>query len=248
MNDAAPSRISVATVTLVREPGEEAVLRRSMAALAQLGWPVYVADGGSGTDFVSFVRSLPGVSTVNPDGAGLVGQVRGSLTAAARSGTQFVLYTESDKQQFFEQSLRSFIADAPLDASVGAVLAARTTPALETFPPMQRFAEGTINDLCREFLGVPGDYSYGPFLLESKLAAALGDVPDDAGWGWRHFVFAVAHRTGKRIVHVSDEYLCPQDQRDEDERERIHRLRQLGQNVNGLLAGLTSRLRDLPSA
>jgi hypothetical protein len=88
-------------------------------------------------------------------------------------------------------------------------------------------------------VGEHGDYSYGPFLMRTTLAPHVQTLPHDIGWGWRHYIFAVAHRRGLHLAHVVDDLPCPEDQRTEDEGERLHRLRQLGQNVNGLLLGLT---------
>ena len=107
--------VAVATMTLVRDEDEEPLLRHSMEALARVGRPVFVSDGGSGDGFVSFLRSLPNVTAVEAGGTGLVGQVRGSLAAAARSGARFVLYTESDKQEFFETRLPAFIGHLGAD-------------------------------------------------------------------------------------------------------------------------------------
>ena len=57
-------------------------------------------------------------------------------------------------------------------------------------------------------------------------------------WGWRHFVFATAARAGYKIRHVVGDYPCPPDQREENDAERLHRLRQLQQNIQGLLLGM----------
>jgi hypothetical protein len=237
--------LAVATVTLVRDEDEEPLLRRSMEALARVGRPVFVSDGGSDDGFVSFLRSLPNVTGIEPAGSGLVGQVRGSLAAAAASGARFVLYTESDKQEFFETRLPAFIGHLAADESLGVMLAARSPSAFSTFPPMQRFTESTINDLCEGFFGARGDYSYGPFLLRSALVPYVPHTAADLGWGWRHFLFAIAHRLGHSIVHVPDDSACPDDQREENDRDRLHRLRQLAQNVRGLEAGMTLPLPQL---
>lgn len=235
-------RTVIATITLVREPREAALLRRSMEALGRVGYAVTVCDGGSGPGFVEFLRGLPGVSVTTSAERGLVGQIRGALAAARELNPAFVLYTESDKLQFFEWHLRRFIARAPLDTEPGAVLAARSPAALATFPPMQRRTEAAINTLCGEFLCAEGDYSFGPFLLRSDVAGYLDRMDGDLGWGWRHFAFAVVHRLRLPLIHVVDDFDCPEDQRHEDEAERLHRVRQLGQNVNGLVAGLTVKL------
>lgn len=234
--------VAVATVTLVREPREDALLRRALGSLARLNLPLFVCDGGSGGDFLAFLRSLPRTTVVEPVERGLVGQVRAAIAAAGTADVPFVLYTESDKQEFFERRLLRFLREAAVEADPGVVLAARSDAAFRTFPPSQQFTEGTINQLCGEFVGAPGDYSYGPFLVRRDLAAHVDRATTDLGWGWRHMLFAIAHRFATRIVHVADDHTCPEDQRGEDDAERLHRLRQLAQNVNGLLAGLTMDL------
>lgn len=247
MTGRAPREIAVATMTLARDAAEESLLRRSLNTLTGHGWPVFVCDGGSGETFVDFLRSLPATIVVSPVHAGLVGQVRASLCAAARASDGCVLYTESDKLEFFDAHLRAFISSASsLDA--GCVLASRSTAAFSSFPTTQRSVEATINGLCSDFLGVEGDYSYGPFLVRADLVPHVAGVSPDLGWGWRHFLFAIAHRLGDPPVHLVGNFACPDEQRAEDGRDRLHRLRQLGQNVNGLLAGLTCDLaRAVPT-
>jgi len=237
--------VALATMTLVRDENEEPLLRRAMETLAGAGRPLFVSDGGSGSRFVAFLRSLPNVTVVGPVSTGLVGQVRGSLAAAARSGARWVLYTESDKLEFFETRLPALFTHDAAEPT-GLLLAARSPSAFATFPPMQRFTEGTMNDLCGRFFGAFGDYSYGPFLLPADLVAYVEHAAVDLGWGWRHFIFALAHRLGHPIVHVADESTCPYDQRDEDDGERLHRLGQLAQNVRGLEAGMSLRLPAPP--
>lgn len=236
--------IVAATITLAREPSEGELLQRSITALTRIGQPVFVCDGGSGDEFLRFLRALPGVTVVAPSARGLVGQVRAATLAASGAQPDFVLYTEPDKLEFFDQHLPGFIAHAPLDTNPGVVLAARSPAALETFPPMQQYTEAAINKLCGDFLRVEGDYSFGPFLVRNDLVPYVNAIKEDIGWGWRHFLFAVTHRLKFPLTHITEDFLCPEDQRHEDERERLHRVRQLGQNINGLLAGLTVDLAN----
>jgi hypothetical protein len=100
---------------------------------------------------------------------------------------------------------------------------------------MQRYTEGVINHLCGELIGAPGDYSYGPFLMNRALLPSLSSLAARLGWGWRHFAFLTAHRLGFRVQHVTGAYPCPPDQRHESTTERTHRLRQLSQNILGLI-------------
>jgi hypothetical protein len=229
------SSISVATITLARDDGEARLIVEALSSLTAAGMPVAISDGGSPPAVVAALAAMPGTVMVAPTERGLVHQVQASVRAAADWQRPFILYTESDKQRFFEESLDAFVTDAPEDEDVGIVLAGRTEAAFATFPPLQRFCENTINVLTGEATGVVADYSYGPFLMRRELAERLAAVPARIGWGWRHYIFAAAVQLGWRIAAIPGDYPCPENQRQEDAGERIHRLRQLSQNVEGLV-------------
>jgi hypothetical protein len=231
--------VAVATVTLARDAGEEVLLRRSLERLAQLGAAVFVADGGSGAAFRAFLDGLGTFTVVDPEGRGLVAQARASLGAAAASGARVILYTEPDKEQFFAGGLADFVERAPDDPHVGVAVASRSAASYATYPPMQRRVEAMVNDLTGEIVGTVADYSFGPFVLNPALVSDLRHVEAQIGWGWRPFVFATAQRRGFRVQHVEGEFPCPPDQREEDAGERLHRMRQLSQNVAGLVLALT---------
>ena len=80
-----------------------------------------------------------------------------------------------------------------------------------------------------------GDYSYGPFIISRDLLAPIYGVDRSVGWGWRHFAFVAAHRSGRRLAHVRGDYVCPAGERTEHAGDRQHRLKQLSDNLRGLL-------------
>ena len=233
------SQLAVATITSARTPAEDDRLRRSLARLAQAQLPVAVADAGTNRDFAGFLTRLANFQVRTPLARGLVAQVIASMDLAARFDTPHILYTEPDKELFFERGLGDFVRGAMAHAEgpeVGVVLASRSAESFATYPPMQRYTEGIINDLCGQLLGCPGDYSYGPFVVSRALLPPLRSLRHDLGWGWRHFAFRAAHVLGLRVVHVTGDHPCPPDQRVEDDAERAHRLRQLSENIQGLIA------------
>ena len=236
-----PASISIATITWARDENEASLILDAVTTLAGAGMPVAISDGGSPPEVVSALAAIPRVSIVPPRERGLVHQVRASVTAAAAQARPFILYTESDKRQFFEQSLAAFLSAAPEDEKVGIVLASRTEAAFATFPSLQRFCETTINVLTGETTGVVADYSYGPFLMRRDVAERLDGLSARIGWGWRHYIFAAAAQLGFRIVAIAGDYPCPVDQRQEDVGERTHRMRQLSQNVDGLVLASTGQ-------
>jgi len=60
------SQITVATMTWVRTPKEETLLRRTLTSLAGCGLPVAVADGGTNRDFLHFLQRCSQFSVTVP--------------------------------------------------------------------------------------------------------------------------------------------------------------------------------------
>ena len=218
-------------MTLARDDRQADTLLDALRSLARHHIAIFVADGGSPQPFVDALARIP-VTLVPPRGRHLVGQVEASVHAAAATGAPFILYTEPDKQTFFDTHLDGFLAAAPRDRDVGIALAARSNAAFETFPAFQQRTERSFNELCGEIVGEQTDYLYGPFLLNAALVAELADLDASVGWGWRPFLFNRARRRGYRIAWFAGDYACPIDQR--GDQERAHRLRQLSQNADGL--------------
>ena len=237
------NNLSIATITWARTPGEENLLRQALEQLSAFNIPVFVTDGGSNSSFIYFVKSLPNFTLVTAEGKGLWPQVQSSLQAAYHSGSTFILYTEPDKKNFFDQSLAGFIKDAAENDKTGIVLAGRSANAFETFPLFQRTSEATINFCCSEITGHPLDYTYGPFLLNRKLVPYLLQVKNDIGWGWRPYSFCIAHHLGYQLNELTGNFECPDDQRTDDAMERIYRMKQLSQSIDGIVVATDSLLQ-----
>ena len=232
--------VSVATMTWARDAAEEAVLRESLPRLASLGVPVYVTDGGSGAAFINFLRALPNFLLCDPPRRGPWEQARQSLLAARASGRRVVLYTEPDKTDFFRRALPEFVSAAPAEKDVGVVLASRSESSFKTFPEFQRRTEEAINLCCAEVVGAHFDFSYGPFLLNGALVHVLDSAPRELAWGWRPYAFGTARRLGYRVESIVKDSPCPPAQREDNPRERLLRIRQLAQSVEGLLRSTTA--------
>lgn len=234
--------ISIATMTWARDEQEERLLRESLTLLAQEGIDTYVADRNSGQEFVQFISQFPNFHILNAVSPGLFPQVKQSLWAAAESSAGFVLYTEPDKKLFFDGKLRGFLQNAPIEENVGIVLASRSAESFNTFPGFQQYTETVINNLCAEIIGEAGDYTYGPFLFNKNLVDCLDLAADDIGWGWRPFLFAMARKKGYKIIRLENDYPCPIDQREDNRSERIYRMKQLSQNIDGLVLSAQASL------
>jgi hypothetical protein len=227
--------VAVATITWARSPQEEQVLAAALRCLANAGMPVAVADRGASVAFTELLRGLRGFRICVPSGGGLVSQIQASMNAAAEFGRRFILYVEPDKRFFFTHRMNDFLRQLPDHDRVGVAIASRSAESFATFPPTQRYTEGVINQLCGDIIGSVGDYSYGPFVLSRTLLSHVASLDDDLGWGWRHSTFIAAHRAGLDVLHVTGNYSCPPEQQHEGDEERIHRMRQLSQNIIGLL-------------
>jgi len=230
-------------MTLARTPAERALLERALRRLADGRRLVAVADGGSGKTFVDAVGALAATTVVPAEGRpGLLVQVKASLRAAVATGARAIVYTEPDKEDFFNGGLDRFLRAAAALEDGGVVLAARSASSFATFPETQRYTEGVINTLCGEYTGVPGDYSYGPFSLDRRLVPHVLALTEDVGWGWRPFAFGLARRLGLRVDLIEGDYVCPAQQRAEAAAERLHRIRQLEQNLRGLILSQTTAI------
>lgn len=230
--------VCIATMTLARTASEVATLGRSLQSLAALNVPVIVTDGGSTEDFVDFLRGFAHFRVFENAAAGVVEQTRHSLRAAAKLETKFILYTEPDKKEFFELHARDFITQINQGESPAVVIAARSAEGFATFPAFQQYTESVMNHLCARYVQLPVDFCYGPLILDRALVPALDQVSAEIGWGWRFFVFAMARRLGWRLETYTNNFVCPFEQRQEDDHEHLHRLRQLSQNIRGLMLGL----------
>jgi len=233
--------VTIATITWARTDEEQQTLRASMQVLSRIGCPIFVADGGSGSDFRAYLRSLPNVNPVPSERAGVIGQTRASLRAALSTGCSFVVYTESDKQHFFEVSLRAFIERAPDDERLGVFIAARNTASFATFPETQQKTEGAMNDLFGREVEQAGDFCYGPLIINAGLVLYLEEVDPELGWGWRFYLMALAHRAGYRLELLEADLPCPLRQRQNFASERTRRMLQLSQNLRGTVLGLQTQ-------
>lgn len=235
------NKLSVATITWARDTKEETLLRSALSRLALMRIPVFVTDGGSGESFIEFLHSLPNFTVVQPLGKGLWNQVNSSLNATLSHTATHVLYTEPDKLDFFTNRLEHFIEAA--DEAMGIVLASRTEEAFASFPAFQQTTETSINFCCAEVIHQSFDFTYGPFILNSKLIPFLNYLPADIDWGWRPFAFCIAHRLGYKIQEIKGDNLCPIDQRQDSPKERIYRMKQLYQNIEGVVLSTSVKVK-----
>jgi hypothetical protein len=229
----------IATISWARNEEEEKILHTSLKQLAELDVPVCITDGGSTDSFIEFLHGIP--HFVVRQAKGLWPQARLSITTAMESGGQHIFYMEPDKLQFFSKHLKQMLNAIEVEKA-GVVLASRSAKGFSSFPAFQQMTEATINNCCKEVIGKEMDYCYGPFLFNSNLIPYLKLLDDTIGWGWRPFLFAIAHRIGFSLKKFEDDFTCPPDQQTDNESERIYRMKQLTQNINGLIQAATMDL------
>jgi hypothetical protein len=228
--------VGLVTMTWAPSSHQEDLLMRSLAVAATLRLPIAIADRNGRPEFVERISGLPRTVVVAAGENGLVPQIMAAFDAALAFEPRMLFYSEPDKETFFSQAAASLLEGALRLDTPALVLAARSDASFATFPPMQRYTESVVNHVCGELVGVAGDYSYGPFVFPRELFSKIRDLPSNLGWGWRLAAFRAARREGLPIVHVLHDVPCPLDQRREDDTERVHRLRQLSENLLGLIA------------
>lgn len=231
--------VSIATISWARNEQEEKLLRDSLEQLAARNIPVYITDGGSSKNFLQFLRHLKNFTVFEEKGLWL--QAGRSIKEASKAGSKFILYTEPDKLEFFEKHLPRLL-QWRIKENTGVIVASRSSIAFASFPAFQQMTETTINHCCAEIIGREMDYCYGPFLFNAQLVPLLTTLDEDCGWGWRPFLFAIAHRLGYKIESYVGEFYCPPDQREDNATERIYRMKQLTQNINGLVKAAVTEL------
>ena len=128
-----------------------------------------------------------------------------------------------------------------LNSNTGVVVASRTPQSFSTFPPFQRLEEKMTNQLLYYFLGDKQDvdYTYGPRIISASLINFLDRVSSDLGWGWLSYILLASHRSGEEIHPVTLDLPCPQEEREETEKDKLYRLRQFKEHVNALYQALS---------
>jgi hypothetical protein len=60
-------------------------------------------------------------------------------------------------------------------------------------------------------------------------------VEHNMGWGWRPYAFGIATRLGYRIETFTGEFFCPPGQQEDNPKERLYRMRQLSESIEGII-------------
>ena len=228
------NRVAIATITWARNKEEEQLLVLSLEQLAKTGLPVFITDAGSSESFLHFLEAN-NTFILTKSIKGVWPQALNSLQAASQKQHPFIFYTEPDKVGFFTNALHTFLENINGDENTGVVIASRSATAFASFPAFQQATENMINQCCIEVIGKNMDYVYGPFLMNAQLVRHLIELPVDIGWGWRPFAFNTARRQGYTVSCREGDFFCPEQQQTDDSSERIYRMKQLVQNVEGLI-------------
>lgn len=234
--------VSIATITWARDEREESLLRKALEELNRFDIPIFITDGGSNSLFIEYISSLANITITSTEKKGLYNQVTNSLSAAFESGSKFIFYTEPDKFKFFKLHLREMLNSVLVNEATGIITASRSEQAFKTFPSFQHSCETTINNCCTEITQQNIDFTYGPFILNRSLVPYLEGLKETIDWGWRPYIFCIAYRLGYTIEDFVGAFECPPDQREDDAKERIYRMKQLSQNIEGIVLAATKPL------
>jgi len=233
---------TVSTITWARDKREENLVYDSLSTISDKNIHVVAVDGGSREEFLYRIKSLKNISVIISSKKGLQNQILESLKEAQRSN-KYVFYAESNKNDFFENQLDEFIFRAmniiSKNPNTGIVLPSRTKESFSTFPSFQQQSESVLNTILSGFLGKNvKDFAYGPRIIAGDLIPYLDRLPKDIGWGWMTYILIIAKKMGMSIHAVNLDLPCPKDERVETESDKIFRLKQLRNHIEGMEEGL----------
>ena len=233
-------KMIASTITWARSPNEERAIIDSITELSTRDFKaIVVVYGGSSKQFLDELSAIPKTTIItNADNKGLQYQVVESLRRASKENAGWVFYTESNKFHFFKDKLDEFLSTAnsymSQDKNCGIILPLRSKRSFMTFPPFQREAETVINNAIQVVTNQALDCTYGPRIISSDLLECLDELPEGIDWGWMSYVLTVAHKKGKSIYGVELDLDCPKDDRAEGTKEKLLRIKQLGDHIRAI--------------
>ncbi len=233
-------RLVFSTVTLAKTREEEETIVRGIEMLSSKNIPsLIIVDGGSSSDFIARLGAIPRTSLVQK-GGGLFVQTKEALNKASGESSPYIFYAESNKEQFFKTSLDEFVQKAfehmERDPNCGIVLPSRTSGSFATFPSFQREEELSLNRLLKELMGRAGDedFAYGPRIILRDLIPYLNRASKEIGWGWMSYLLIIVNRLGKSIYTIPLELPCPEKERGETRADKLYRLEQFRNHIDGI--------------
>ena len=133
---------------------------------------------------------VEGLPFIDRQATGADSKLPGDWEPAAldASDVPMVLYTEPDKQPFFEKQLLPFLEKCGKQRRADLCFASRDKKSFQTFPEGQQRTERFLNESAGLLLVKETDYCYGPILLSRAAAGLALDAPDHLGWGWRFWL------------------------------------------------------------
>ncbi len=226
--------IAIATITSDK-CGNIDVIKQGLETLNKK-FDVYVADRNSSEEFLEDIRNMGCKRIIGPNKT-LPDQHKQVLLCASEN-KPYVLYTEPDKVDWFNNGLEKSIEEFFLrELDHGEV--SRTPEQMKTFPVPQQMTEGVVNNLLGQITGIQGDYIYGPQISSSEILKTLKSLPKDIsylGWGTLTYIPIKAKEKGLRIGMIYNANECPISQRNEDNAD--YRVQQANGNIAGILLGL----------
>lgn len=214
----------------------------SLSVLSSKNINIVAVDGGSSKEFLGRIKKFRNISVIRSSKKGLQNQVVESLLEAQAS-SRYIFYTESNKSDFFRSHLDGFLSRAMTiidkNPNAGIVLPSRTKESFSTFPEFQQRSESFLNTILSEFIDREvGDFAYGPKIIASDLIPYLGHLLRDVGWGWMTYLLLIAKKLEKSIYAVELDLPCPRDERENTYADKLLRLKQLKNHIEGVEEGL----------
>lgn len=230
--------LAIATIVRGRDATEQELENRTVASLAQLGFPVCIASIRPVEYNAVLEQGLTRVIRLDP-GSNTGDQLRAAFHAAT-TAADLVLYLAGDKAYFsayLSAHMQRVLGTIPANCAM--LNFGRTPRAFATFPACQRLTETAINYAVTAYTGNVFDIAYGAYIFHRAIVEGITWTAGFAGLQPLGWLVGKACASGRPITQIEDDFRCPESQRTETGvSSRRYRITQCAQFLEGFAAGL----------
>lgn len=236
--------MSLVIATTTRYPSVQDL--RCQLALAMIhqavkvqGFDVVIVDGSPQPNNIRSVLKDAGAIIFEEAPASTMGASRRqALTQASRLEQEVIIWMEPEKEPLV--SCLAELAQPILNDQADIAIPSRSEAGLASYPRLQRLAEECGNETFKRVSGLTLDVWFGPRLMNRKGVKFFLEYDGKYGDRWDSIFIPLlrAHAAGLKILNMPTQYLHPQKQTQQEEKDMatgiVKRLEQLQNLITAL--------------